>query len=89
MQTYFHLPTCRVRKSHSLKHDCVHRLCTVYLLAVLVKKGLKSATIALTLFLCSSVMNGSMLSFLGLGVRFDPGVRPTSPFSLILRKKRQ
>lgn len=37
----------------------------------------------LTLFLCSSVTNGSVTSFRGLGVRLDPGVRPTSPLSLI------
>ena len=36
----------------------------------------------ITFLRCSSVMKGSMLSCLDFGVRFDPGVRPTSPLNL-------
>ena len=42
---------------------------------------------SLTLCLCSSVINESVKSSsLGFGVRFDPGVRPTSPLNLIINK---
>ena len=43
----------------------------------------------LTLFLCSSVIKASVISSFGLGVRLDPGVRPVSPFILIIDKNKK
>ena len=46
-----------------------------------------SVCMALTLCLCSSVINESVKSSsLAFGVRLDPGVRPTSPLNLIINK---